>query len=94
MKLANLGPEWVDMPPRWGLGISWRCVAHSDCRVSVFFLNPVDGHTPVLQDKLDRPPLYFRIGSGLGSLTIADRINAWPCWRGYLVEGNLVTETH
>lgn len=89
-----LDPKWIDSPGRFGLGVSWACEVHEDCRVEVFFQNAMDSGSPVLQDKWGRPPLYFRVGSGLGELTIAEWINAGDCFSGRLVDGKLIPGSH
>lgn len=92
--MRKLNPEWISAPERFGLGVSWDCEVHDDCRVEIFFSNPLDSGAPILQDKWGRPPLHFRVGSGFGELTVSDWINAGDCFSGRLVDGVLVLGSH
>ncbi len=88
MKLTDLAPEWVDGTGRWGTGVSWRCMAHEDCRLTAMFMNPCDGgETP---KTLPGERLYHRHGTGFGSLTLEERIET-ACWLGFIVEGEMFT---
>jgi hypothetical protein len=87
--LESLAPRWLDAPGRTRVGLSFRCPAHGNHRLCLWFENPLDHGPPV-----DAPRHCWREGEDFQGLTVLgrddERALAFPGhWRGWLVEGEL-----
>lgn len=83
-------PDWISHGSRWGLGLSLKCPTCPDnwhCRLELYFLNCCDGLPP------DAPPgsmLYYRVGSGLGTITLSPEIDMGVHGRFEIIGGRVV----
>lgn len=82
-------PEWLPKghSPRFGCGLEIGCPVHVGCRLQMFFINPADGLP------LDAPSgsmLYYRTGSGLGSLTLTPEIDMGEHGKFEIIKGRVI----
>lgn len=85
--LAELGPKWITVGTRRGVGVSFRC-PHCTARIRVFFCNPIDGGPPALGGGD-----WVREGANLDHLTVSPRIDIAEHWCGHIVSGEVITLT-
>ena len=97
VSILALSPRWIELPERYGVGISIDCPTHGEfCRLKLYFRTPGDGFPPVRGVPLlqhfgphDRELSLAEItiyGEGLDHLIRIPRH-----WSGYIVEGELHT---
>lgn len=93
MRLTELDPKWtgvqgdqMQVPPRWGVGLSFNCPCGGDHRIGVEFQNPLDGGR-------GRPGMWIRTGSTFESLTVGPSIReagGGGCgWHGFIRDGEV-----
>lgn len=90
MRLTELRPEWICPGRRFGLGVVFDCLAHGpDCRLVLFFINPLDQTPQVDTDEDDR--LYARDPwtARLENLSLLEPVCIPGHWEGRLVNGVL-----
>ena len=98
-RLVDADPRWVDTGPRntrdpnrKGIGISFECPLHEDCRLGAYFTNPLDGGPPFEPER----PTWDRTGEDFESLTLAPSIrvlqgNGGCRWHGFIRAGRFET---
>lgn len=109
VRLLELRPMWLHTDERellatgsrFQMGVSILCPGHpwADHRLTLWFLNPLDGGTP-----LRGVPLYFVSGSDFESLTLTSGLVVVPPqkqpmaefiwvdghWAGYIFDGYVI----
>jgi hypothetical protein len=82
-------PEWLPKGPsfRFGVGLELGCPVHIGCRVRLFFVNPVDGMPPSAPSGSQ---LYYRTGSGLGSLSLTPEVDVGEHGQFQILRGKVV----
>ena len=102
--LVDLSPEWLFTGGRrYQMGLAFTCPRHfSDCRLRLWFYNPMDGELPPPAAVIDAelyPRLVYRVGHSLDNLTLTpwgseDRpIAVYEHWVGYCLEGRVYNAT-
>jgi hypothetical protein len=67
--LVELDPRWLsEGAGRSQMGIEFECPEHTNCRVQVWFEDPLDGGLAITVT--DRRPLYCREGADFPGLTV------------------------
>lgn len=68
-RLTDLKAHWLTTgEPRYGMGVAFPCVAHENCTLRCWFVEPLDGEAPIANPATT--PLYDRVGHELDSLGI------------------------
>lgn len=97
MKLTDLNPRWAcdadiviggvnqHFENRHGMAISFECPHCRDCRLAVWFENPIDGLPPTD----DAEHLWRRDGDTFETLTLSPSIDASKVghWHGFIRDG-------
>lgn len=88
VKLTELEPTWWGRDGRHGLGITFLCPHCRKQKISVAFINPLDGGSTYPDDK----PFWTREGESFETLTIKPSINASKIghWHGFIRGGDII----
>lgn len=82
-------PRWLPLshPTRWGVGLSMACPVHVGCWLEFYFVNPCDGG-PVMAPNGSQ--LYYREGTGLGTISLSPEIDEGEHGKFEVLRGNVV----
>lgn len=99
MRLIELDPRWAcdadiviggsqrHYDNRKGMAISFECPHCRQCRLAVWFANPIDGLPPTD----DAKHLWTRVGESFEGLTLSPSVDAseFGHWHGYIKDGEI-----
>lgn len=99
MKLTDLDPRWAcdadiviggvarHYEGRQGMAVSFECPHCRECRLAVWFANPIDGLPPTD----DATKLWQRTGETFETLTLTPSIDASKDghWHGFITGGDI-----
>lgn len=85
VKLTALQPSWQPVGPDWGGGVCFVCPTHSRHLLVLLFHLGMGGW-----DGPEGQRLHTRYGDSWCDLTLLEPIDFGPCFRGRLIDGELV----